>query len=159
MHRFSLAAAAAAALAGVIALSAAACGGDDGQDHTATMGSMMAPAPEGAIVVQLVNWGVEPSKTSAPAGKITFHAVHDMGHMHGMNEGGNIHDLQVSRRNADGTLELVGQVQGLRMGDAKDLTLDLPPGDYELQCNVVEEIGGKMVGHYTKGMHTPFKVT
>lgn len=156
MHRFRALTVVTAATAAAVALLAAACGGDD---HNTSMSSLMSSAPRGAIVVQLVNWGVETSAKSAPAGSITFHAVHDMGHMHGTNEGGNVHDLQVARKNADGSYELVGQVQGLRMGDAKDLTLDLTPGDYELQCNVVEEIGGKMVGHYAKGMHTPFKVT
>jgi len=145
-----------AALAVLTVLAASACG-DDG--HGSGMGSMTSAAPPGAITVQLVNWAVEPSSTTAKAGSVTFHAVHDMGHMHGTNEGGNLHDLQVARKNANGSLEVVGQVQGLKMGEAKDLTLDLAPGDYELQCNVVEEIGGKMVGHYPKGMHTPFKVT
>lgn len=73
-------------------------------------------------------------------------------------EGGRTHDLQVMKRKADGGLELVGQVQGLAMGQSKDLTLDLQAGDYELLCNLVEEVNGKAIAHYVKGMHVPFKV-
>lgn len=86
-------------------------------------------------------------------------AVHDMGHSHGSSEGGVTHDLQVMRKNADGSMEMAGQVQGLKMGEAKALTLNLPAGEYELSCNVVEQIDGKMIPHYVKGMVTPFKVT
>ncbi len=47
----------------------------------------------------------------------------------------------------------------MKMGDAKALTANLAPGDYELCCSVLEEIDGKAVGHYVKGTVTPFKVT
>ncbi len=114
--------------------------------------------PAGSIRVGLVNWAVEPEKTSAPAGEVTFWAVHDMKHAHG-DAGGNIHDLQVMRKTAEGSFELVGEVKDLRMGDAKALTLDLMPGEYELACTVVEVVGEQAIGHYTKGMRTPFTVT
>jgi hypothetical protein len=139
-----------------------ACGGDDdpGMGMGGGMTGMMSGrAPEGAIRVSLVNWAVEPAQTSAKAGEVTFWAVHDMQHAHGGDAGGNIHDLQVMRKTADGSFELVGEVKGLRMGDAKALTLDLTPGEYELACTVVEMVGDQAVSHYTKGMRTPFTVT
>jgi uncharacterized cupredoxin-like copper-binding protein len=138
----------------------AGCGGDD--DHGSMMGDggmMSADAPAGSIRVDLLNWEVRPAVSTTKTGQVTFFAVHDMGHMHGGDEGGVIHDLQVMRKRPDGSLELVGQVQGLKMGQSKALTLDLPPGDYELSCNVVEEINGKTIPHYPKGMKTPFTVT
>jgi hypothetical protein len=140
----------------------AACGGDDADadDHMMDGGMMMAgDGPEGSIRVGLVNWAVEAEQPSARAGEITFWAVHDMQHAHGGGEGGNIHDLQVMRKTADGSFELVGQVKDLKMGDAKALTLTLAPGEYELACTVVEEVNGTAVGHYVKGMRTPFTVT
>jgi hypothetical protein len=137
-------------------LLASACGGDDG--HGA-MNMTTGNGPAGSIKVNLVNWAIQPAKTSTKAGSVTFHVVHDMQHMHTMNEGGNAHDLQVARKNADGIFEIVGQVQGLQMGDEKDLTLNLTPGDYELQCNVTEELNGQVIAHYVKGMHTTFKVS
>ncbi len=158
-------------LATVIALLAtvsfaAACGGDDDDDGTMDDrmgggGIMNTNAPEGAIRVDLVNWAVEPAKSEAKAGSVTFWAVHDMGHGggHGNAEGGVTHDLQVMKKRDDGSFQLIGQVQGLTMGQAKGLTLDLAPGDYELSCNVVEQINGATVGHYAKGMKAPFKVT
>lgn len=140
----------------------AACGGDSHHDDdmmSADGGMMSGPQPEGSIKVGLVNWAMEPERSSTKAGTVTFWAVHDMAHMHGASEGGVTHDLQVMKKGADGSMELVGQVQGLTMGQARELTLDLTPGEYELSCNVVEEINGKSVGHYVKGMHTPFRVT
>lgn len=70
-----------------------------------------------------------------------------------------MHDLQVRRKAADGSFELVGEVKGLRMGDSRALTLTLTPGEYELACTVVEVVDGQAIGHYAKGMHTPFTVT
>lgn len=139
---------------------AVACGdGDDGSAHGG-MGSMsgMNDGPAGSIRVNLLNWAVDPAQSSAKAGKVTFWAVHDMTHMHSSSEGGVTHDLQVMKKNADGTLEMAGQVQGLTMGEAKALTLTLAPGEYELSCNVVEMIDGKPFSHYAQGMHTAFTV-
>lgn len=136
---------------------ASACGDDDGMGGG--MGGMhMASAPPGTIVVRLASWSITPSTASTEAGEVRFRAVHEMAHMHGM-DGGTTHDLAVARRRSDGSYELVGQVQGIKMGQYKDLTLTLEPGEYELQCNVVEEIGGKMVSHYVEGMHTKFVVS
>jgi uncharacterized cupredoxin-like copper-binding protein len=147
---------------------AVACGGDDDGDHGAMGGmgsvggdmSTMRTPPEGAIRVGLVNWAVEPAQATAKAGQVTFWAVHEMDHGgHGSNEGGDVHDLQVMKKRPDGKYDLIGQVQGLRMGEARALTLTLEAGDYELACNVVEKVGGKSYEHYGLGMYTAFRVT
>lgn len=122
-------------------------------------GMMGGSGAAGSITVQLLDWSVLPSQSTAHSGRITFHAVHPMIDMMRSGQGGATHDLQVMRKNPDGTFEMVGQVQGLRIGEAKDLTVDLSPGDYELECNVVEDVNGTMVAHYKKGMHFPFTVT
>lgn len=163
MKRLSLSLATVIALLATLSL-AAACGGDDANGMGRSMGSggmMNTTAPEGSITVNLTNWSVDPAKSEAKAGSVTFWAVHDMGHGggHGNTEGGVTHDLQVMKKRDDGSFQLIGQVQGLTMGQAKELTLDLAPGDYELSCNVVEQIKGATVGHYAKGMKAPFKVT
>ena len=139
----------------------AACGGGDNVPTSATTGmphGATNAAPDGSITVQLTNWAVSPATASVAAGKVTFWAVHDMSHAHGIAEGGATHDLQVFRKLAGGGMELVGQVNGLKIGQAKALTLDLAAGEYELACNVVEEISGKQISHYAQGMHTPFTV-
>jgi hypothetical protein len=129
----------------------------DDDDHMGGMNGMNASAPPGTVVVQLTNWAVEASQSSAQAGRITFRAVHPMSHMHA--EGGRIHDLAVARKNADGSYDVLGQVKDIRMGRSKDLKLTLSPGEYELQCNVVEEVNGKMISHYIEGMRSAFTVS
>jgi len=165
MKRLALSFITVVSLLATVAL-ASACGGDDdshgmgGMHGNNSSGGMTnTNAPAGSIKVDLLNWAVEPAQAQAKAGSVTFWAVHSMDHQHSNSEGGVTHDLQVMKKNADGSFEMVGQVQGLKMGEAKALTLTLTPGDYELSCNVVEEIGGKAIAHYQKGMHTPFKVT
>ena len=165
MKRLVLSFATVVALFATVAL-ASACGGDDASHGMGGMngnnssdGMMNTNAPDGSIKVNLLNWAVEPAQAQAKAGKVTFWAVHAMGQQHMNADGGVTHDLQVMKKNADGSFEMAGQVQGLRMGEAKALTLTLTPGDYELSCNVVEEIGGKAIGHYQKGMRTAFTVT
>ena len=146
----------------------AACGGDD-DDNGHSMGGggmngvggnsgMMDGAPNGAILVRLSNWTMDPTKTSIKAGEVTFRAVHDMHAMHNNGEG-KTHELVVARKNNDGTFELVGRVEDIGVGERKDLTLQLAKGEYELQCNIVEELNGKSVSHYKNGMHTKFTVT
>lgn len=143
-------------------LGLASCGDDDGHtgDHSSGMSGMTAgSAPAGSIAVDLVNWAVVPAQSSVKAGEVKFYAVHSMDHMHSANEGGNTHELAVARRTADGSWEVVGRAQDIAMGQAKELVLTLTPGEYELQCNVVEQVGGKIISHYKEGMHTGFTVT
>jgi uncharacterized cupredoxin-like copper-binding protein len=149
---------AAAALAGVILLAATACSGTGGMMNGGG-GMMGASAPAGSITVQLRDWSVTPSQSSAHAGTVTFHAVHPMMDMMSTSQGGNTHALTVARKNDDGTYEVLGSVWDIGVGQSKDLTLDLSPGNYELQCNVVEEMAKKTVSHYKQGMHASFTVT
>ncbi len=159
MNRRTVALWAFAPLVLTVGLLAAACGGDDDSSAGGTMPhGGGAAAPAGSITVQLTNWSVAPATASVPAGKVTFWAVHDMSHGHAVSEGGVTHDLQVFRKLSNGSMELVGQVNGLKIGEAKALTLDLATGEYELACNVVEEISGKQISHYAQGMHTSFTV-
>jgi uncharacterized cupredoxin-like copper-binding protein len=149
---------AAAALAGVTILVATACSGP-GNMMNGGGGMMGGGGPAGSITVQLRDWSVSPSQSSTRAGTVTFHAVHAMMEMMSASQGGKTHALTVARKNDDGTYEVLGSVWDIGVGQSKDLTLDLSPGNYELQCNVVEEIGSKTVSHYKQGMHTPFTVT
>lgn len=155
---------AAAVLVAFVVLVASACGDDDESRMMdagggSTTGMMGGSQPAGSIRVDLLNWEVKPAQASTKAGNVTFWAIHGMEHAHAASEGGNTHDLQVMRKRADGSMELVGQVQGIGMGQARELSLNLTPGKYELSCNVVEQVGGKMVAHYAKGMRVEFTVT
>jgi uncharacterized cupredoxin-like copper-binding protein len=141
---------------GVLALAAlvpglliAACsgGGDDESDA-------------GIIEVALTNWAISPSQDSVEAGTVRFLAVHEEGgHGHGADEGGEIHELAVARMTADGKFEILGAATEIRVGEEKDLTLELEPGEYELQCNVAELVNGEVISHYERGMRASFHVT
>ncbi len=134
--------------------------GMGGMGGTSVMnGANRTSAPAGNITVSLANWSVKPSATSTKAGTVTFRALHAMDHSGGMETAGQIHDLDVARKNADGSFTQVGKVADIKMGQSKDLTLNLSAGEYELQCNVVEPVNGKLTSHYALGMHTAFTVT
>jgi uncharacterized cupredoxin-like copper-binding protein len=145
VKRLSLAAMAAAIAFGAVA---AGCGGSGETGGT-------------SIRVELGNWYVEPSEASAPAGRITFRAEHVDDHGahdgHGV-EGGLIHELTVARKLPDGSYEVVDSVSDIEAGESKDLVVTLDPGEYELQCNFVEEVDGGVVAHYEKGMRASFTV-
>jgi heavy metal translocating P-type ATPase len=112
------------------------------------------------VRVELSNWKVSPSRTSLPAGEVTFTAVHlDEGHSHGGNDAGQVHDLVILRHDPDGSLETVGRSGGIPMGGTSALTVQLEAGQYELICDVVEEVDGKVVSHFNEGMHASFTVT
>jgi len=135
-------------------------GGMGGMGGTSGMnGANGTSAPAGNITVSLANWSVKPAVTSTKAGTVTFRALHAMDHSGGTETAGQIHDLDVARKNADGSFTQVGKVADIKMGQSKDLTLNLTAGEYELQCNVVEQVNGKLTSHYALGMHTAFTVT
>ena len=117
-------------------------------------GGGAAATPAGAIRVELSNWKVEPAQTEMNAGRVTFDAVHleEDGHGHGSGEAGATHDLVVSRQLPDGTYEVVGRTEQLKMGKSQLLTVELEPGTYQLSCDVVEVVDGKAVSHTVQGM-------
>ncbi len=114
-------------------------------------------ASGGEITVELKNWEVAASRTSVPAGDVTFRVTHGETHTHG-SEGGALHNLAVFRR-TEGGFEPVGRTPNLAPGETATLALDLQPGEYELRCDVVEEVDGKVIQHYEQGMHTVLLVT
>ncbi len=114
------------------------------------------------VRVGLSNWAVEPSRTSIPAGKVTFEATHaEGGHAHGADDAelGLRHDLVILRKEADGSFAQVGRTRELGPGESATLEVQLTAGEYELQCSIVEEAAGEAVSHLLKGMRAPFTVT
>lgn len=115
---------------------------------------------EREVRVELSNWEVSPSKSSIEAGQVTFTVVHvEEDHGHGDGEAGRIHDLAVLRKLPDGTYELVARTPELATGEEATLTVDLEPGEYELVCDVVEEVDGETISHTREGMRATFTVT
>ena len=64
----------------------------------------------------------------------------------------------MSRKLVDGSYELVARTKPIAMGDHQLLTVDLQPGEYQLSCDIVEEVGGKAVSHTVQGMVTNITV-
>ena len=113
------------------------------------------------VRVELTNFKITTSTPSISAGEVTFKAIHPRGEHapHSTGEAGGTHDLAVLRKNSDGSMALLGRTSQLPIGGEEDLVLSLPPGDYELLCDVVEVIDGRTVSHTNEGMRTAFTVS
>jgi len=128
---------------------AAACGGGRAQT---------------TVDVTLREFSVEPARSSAPAGEVTFQV---------RNEGPNdAHELVVIRtdlapdalptddrgvvdESAEG-IEVVDEVEQVPVGGSATLRVDLEPGSYVLICNIYDE--EEQEAHYAQGMRTAFTV-
>ena len=118
-----------------------------------------APRPPGTLVgVRLEDFAVKATRTSLPAGVVTFRV---------QNDGPSTHELLVVRTDApiDGLpldsnglrvdeesprIRIVKTVETLLIGDRSDLTVTLPAGRYVLFCN--------LEGHYLSHMHAEIDV-
>ncbi len=109
------------------------------------------------VGVGLKNWSVDLSTDHISAGKVTFKVGHNEDHAHGSGPG-QIHNLVVLRKDADGSFDQVAKTRDLGMGESQDLTLNLDKGEYQLECAVVEESGGRTISHAAEGMRTVFRV-
>ena len=102
--------------------------------------------------------GMDLSASSVPAGKVRFNVVNAAS--------GTGHEMIVVKLPAkdaklpldpakhridEKAVKFLGEVSGLKGGQAGSLTVALAPGDYELVCN--------HKGHYEAGMYAPFTVT
>jgi Cu+-exporting ATPase len=122
--------------------------------------SSEAAVPPGTVRVELTNFSIDTSSDSIAAGTITFEAIHPSGgHAHGSDSAGQSHDLVVLRKESNGDYTVVGRTDGIPMGGSAQLAVDLQPGAYELQCDVVEEVDGQVVSHLQEGMRHSFTVT
>ncbi len=143
-------------------LVAAACGGGDDEASGPADGG----APASVVMVNLKNWAVEPSSSTLAAGTVSFTAIHEEEHgsMDMATQEGAVHQLLVAPLSAGaragqskfGTPVL--NLTGLKPGETKTADAQLAPGIYELACLTVEEVNGKTVNHYEKGMFTEVTV-
>ena len=140
----------------LIVFSAIGDGGSPNADHVGS--GAQAPVGEREVRVGLENWRVVTSRSSISAGAVTFTAVHDEAHAHGDTSGGQLHDLVLFRKGADGTFEMLGRTPELKPGESAAVTVTLEPGEYELECSIVEEVGGRTVVHVAEGMRAVFRV-
>jgi uncharacterized cupredoxin-like copper-binding protein len=122
-----------------------------GTNAASTPVAPAAPALAHKVGVSLREFSVNPTASTAAAGKVTFH----------VRNGGNItHEFVVVKtpKPADQLLKgaradesgNVGETGDLKAGASKTLTLNLKPGHYALICN--------LPGHYRAGQHADFTV-
>jgi uncharacterized cupredoxin-like copper-binding protein len=131
-------------VAGVLVLSAAACGSDGGEDAD--------------MQIDLADFSIELSTDTLPAGDLTLSAS---------NAGPTTHEFEVFSMPAAtdlDTLEIVDdvanvdaagmtvidEVEDIVAGTSAELNLALEPGTYAVICNLPE--------HYAQGMHASFTV-
>jgi uncharacterized cupredoxin-like copper-binding protein len=108
------------------------------------------------VNVKLREWKITPSKTSEPAGRVTF-VAHNYGKLE--------HELVVIRSNHPANAlpregrdasetGSQGEIGGVMPGRTGRVTLDLRPGRYVLICNRSDH-----EGHYEHGMFAAFTVS
>ena len=149
------------AILGLLGLVAVACGGDDDDD-----GDVVGDGtPVSEVTVNLTNWEMEPSSSTLAAGMVKFTATHMEEHgAMDMGEGGATHQLWVARlpqgaKAGQSKFESpVVNLTDIKPGESKTAEAELEPGTYELACLVVEQVNGKSVNHYEKGMYTQVTV-
>lgn len=114
------------------------------------------------VSVELKEWSVTPDKRDlAAGGKVTFTAK---------NAGTMEHELVILRSRfpvdalptAEGKVkeetagEVIGEIEEFPPNEEREVTLDLPPGNYILFCNVSGTAESE--GHYRKGMRAALTV-
>lgn len=142
-----------------LAVTGAGCSGG-GADAGLTPDPAATPAP--VMTVSLTNWAIKPSARVLAAGVVTLTVTHEADHGggHAGSEGGAIHQLYLGAlmsgtRSGEGKYgpPLVN-LTDIKPGETRSVEVGLRPGTYELGCLVIEDVGGKKVNHYEKGMHT-----
>ncbi|MEZ5176158.1 MAG: cupredoxin domain-containing protein [Acidimicrobiia bacterium] len=119
-----------AVLLAVAALAIAGCSGDEGT----------------VIDTTLRNDAIELSQLTVDTGAVTFAVTNEGDKVHEIEVfAGSNTDLPVDKEVADVSgLRLVDEIEDILPGGNVRLTLDLPPGDYVIICN--------LPGHYQMGM-------
>lgn len=129
-----------------------ACGGDDEDEGGESNGGGTAAA--GSVKVELSEWAVKPSASTAKAGEVKFEVT---------NKGAAPHELAVMKTDlaqdklpvANGAVDEkqvppVGRTTNIAAGKEEDKTFNLTAGKYVLLCNIP--------AHYGQGMHVAFTV-
>lgn len=127
-------------------------GGDEEKDDGGSDGGSSAAA--GSVKVELSEWAVKPSATTAKAGEVKFEVT---------NKGAAPHELAVIKTDlaqdklpvANGAVDEkqaapVGRTTNIAAGKSEEKSFNLTAGKYVLLCNIP--------AHYGQGMHVAFTV-
>ena len=116
-------------------------------------------------VVDLVmrEWYILPDKTTVDEGNVTF-TVHNVGRMDHefmiFRITLPVHDLPVTENglNEKKAGKMIGEMEDIRPGETRELTVHMEPGRYVLFCNKVDKEDHKIISHYRQGMRVGFTV-
>ena len=111
------------------------------------------------VGVELRSFEVDLSRDSIEAGEVTFIVEHEEEQAHSDGKPGEMHDAVIMRIGPGGTREIVARSAALHMGESQTLSAELPAGEYEVFCSVVEDYKGEPVSHEAEGMRETFTVT
>ena len=141
---------------------------------TACNGSSGAASPSAAIAagtsvnITLKEFAVIADVASVPAGMVTFVTKNtgpdDVHELVVIKSDLGVADLPVDKdgKVTEGVagVTLIGEVEGIAVGETKQADLQLTPGKYVLICNILQtEPDGSLEAHYKVGMRTAFEVT
>jgi len=103
-----------------------------------------------SVAVSLDSFTIKTDKPAATAGPVMFVATNQ-------NET-DVHELAVLKYGADGGFENTGEIENIDPGKGGAITLDLPPGKYQLACLIAAGEAGSTKDHYSEGMKLDFEV-
>ncbi len=148
----------------VAGLALVACGGEEPTGAPATQApTTQAPT---AVGVTLQEWTVLPAQASVPAGQVTFQAKntgpkdpHELVVIKTDLDPGALPTTSEGKVDEEGQgIEVIGEIEEFKVGEARSSSFDLTAGSYVLICNIVEKEEGKTEAHYQLGMRTTFTV-
>ncbi len=140
-----------------------ACGDDDDDDSTPSDASSDSRSDGGdaavrgtAVDVTMADYMFTLSRSSVPAGTVTFTATNNGTHPHEMVIVQTDLPPAMLPTAMDGSvdeemLDVADEIEEIEPGSSDTLTLDLDAGTYVLFCNVDD--------HYSRGMYIAFTVT
>lgn len=117
----------------------------------------------GTVNVVLKEWFILPDRMTVDEGRVTF-KVANHGHMDHefiiIKTDIPVHDLPVHEKglNEKKAGESIGEIEDIRPGELRELTIEMPSGKYVLFCNKVETEDHKIISHYRHGMRVAFTV-
>lgn len=103
-----------------------------------------------SVTVSLDTFTIKTDKPAATAGPIKFVTTNQ--------NKTDVHELAVLKYGADGGFENTGEIEDVEPGKSGEITLDLPPGKYQLACLIAAGEAGSTKDHYTEGMKLDFEV-
>ena len=115
------------------------------------------------VNVVLKEWFVLPDKMAVDEGDVTF-KVDNRGQMDHefiiIKTTMSVHDLPVHEKglNEKKAGKMIGEIEDLRPGEIREITVHMSPGSYVLFCNKVEIEDHKIISHYRRGMRVGFTV-